>query len=45
MRPDTIIIYHGVESLKGAGSVEAVAKKAKKGLWGLEPAVPMAEGR
>jgi len=26
-------------------AVEAVAKKAKKGLWGLEPAVPMAEAR
>jgi len=26
-------------------AVEAVAKNAKKGLWGLEPAVPMAEAR
>ena len=26
-------------------AVEAGAKKAKKGLWGLEPAVPMAEAR
>ena len=26
-------------------AVEAMAKKAKKGLWGLEPATPMAEAR
>ena len=26
-------------------AVEAVAKKAKKGLWGLEPAVPLADSK
>ena len=30
-------------TVEEAMAVEAVAKKAKRGLWGLEPAAPMAE--